>query len=159
MATAVGFATTVTAATVETAPIVVRAAAECLTAMECLSSAETVVRTAALEASKSVAIAETAPFKAAVTVKAAEATVKVTVAIKPAAMETMPRRPKADKELGMPVIVAVPRTNADKVAVHEIFRTPISVGCAGIRGVRVVSELAYRRRTVHITRGAKFNTN
>jgi hypothetical protein len=141
-------------------------AADSPAAMGCLSAAEwsTTVEAAlapAFEMPGSVAIAKPAPFKAPtavkVTIKAAEAAVAV--------MEPTESRSKAaDEKLRMPEIEAIPRTNADKESVHEIFRSPISVGCALIRVVRVVSPITYRRATIGAVaivhnRAANLNTN
>lgn len=51
-------------------------------------------------------------------------------------------------DLGMPVVEVVPGADADEHAICKIIRTPIAVGCATKRIIRIISVGADRRRIV-----------
>jgi hypothetical protein len=119
-ATAVETAATVTFATT----------VEATTATDCASSIE------AIAAVKFVTAAESAT-ESIVTVESAM------IPIAAAAIKTM-------SIITTAVEAMEPRAGADEYSVHEVIRSPISVGRASVWGVRIVAVSAYRREP-HVT--------
>src|SRR5215472_15188888 len=80
---------------------------------------------------------------------------EITIPVKPAktAMEIVePDESRSaaepDPESGMHVVEVIPRPSADEHSVDEPIRTPITIGCAIKRIIRVIAPGAYRRRIV-----------
>jgi hypothetical protein len=63
----------------------------------------------------------------------------VSAAIKTTPVEAAPEAP------------AVPGSDSDEQSIHEVIRSPISVGRAGVRRVIIVAVAAHRRPAIGIT--------
>src|SRR5215472_9297124 len=162
---AVGSATTIAAT-----PSTMKLASATLTAVESAIFREGVVTTvkaslastakAPLPAELSIPAAETA-----IAIESSEAAIpsesimveapEITIPVKPAktAIEVVePDESRAaaepDPESGMHVVEVIPGPSADEHSVDEPVRTPITVGCAIKRIIRVITPSAHRRRIV-----------
>lgn len=162
------------AATIRTPATVRSAATVAHAAIAAVRSSAAVIAAAAIEAAVSlIAAIITMVFssqavaigaKPAVIVEAAESVMEMVVAMKaaesvmkemvvivkaveavmePEAVEI--KRPVVGR---IPVVEVAPWPNADEHSVYEIAWAPVTVGCAGIRIVRIKPVFAHRRRIV-----------
>ncbi len=106
-------------------------------AMEATAATTTVESTAAVSESAAMAAVKTAATGKATPASEPAATVKATTTVEPSAAEAATVVATASE-----APTAEPRASANEDAAYEVVRTVVSVGCAGIRVITVISVTA-----------------